>query len=100
MHGVVVSLVIVRAGLALFENVTEVWNYTFQFFSVSIYALIVSRAWAKWRQLKKYMVEIFVSVEGLVRYFLLLKYSIMGDAGAFISAAAEAMMSSTACVTS
>ena len=37
----VVSSVIVRAGLALFENVTEVWKYTFQFFSVPIYALIV-----------------------------------------------------------
>ena len=36
-----------------------------------------------------------------VRYFRLLKNSIMGgDAGAFISAAAEAMMSSTASVTS
>ena len=59
MHGVVVSSVIVRAGLAFFENVTEVWNYTFQFFSVPIYALIVCgigflpRAWAKWRQLKE-----------------------------------------------
>ena len=47
---------------------------------------------------RMYMAEIFVSVEGLARYF---KNSIMGgDAGAFISAAAEAMMSSTASVTS
>ena len=47
------------------------------------------------------MAEIFLSVEGLVRYFRLLKNSIMGgDVGAFISAAAEAMMSSTASVTS
>ena len=50
---------------------------------------------------RMYMAEIFVSVEGLVRYFRLLKNSIMGgEAGAFISAAAEAMMSSTASVTS
>ena len=50
---------------------------------------------------RMYMAEIFVSVDGLVRYFRLLKNSIMGgDAGAFISAAAEAMMSSTASVTS
>ena len=41
MACIVVSSVIVRAGLALFENVTEVWKYTFQFFSVPIYALIV-----------------------------------------------------------
>ena len=42
-----------------------------------------------------------MSVEDLVRYFRLLKNSIMGgDARAFISAAAEAMMSSTASVTS
>ena len=44
---------------------------------------------------RMYMAEIFVSVEGLVRYFRLLKNSIMGgDAGAFISAAAEAVLSS------
>ena len=50
---------------------------------------------------RMYMTEIFVSVEDLVRYFRLLKNSIMGgDARAFISAAAEAMMSSTASVTS
>ena len=95
--------VIVRAGLALFKNVTDVWNYTFQFLcAYRLQHWVLSRAWAKWRQLKECIWQRFLclSKAGLVRYFRLLKNSIMGDAGAFISAAAEAMISSTACVTS